>query len=244
MTLAPLPFAACSTPGPGHAYLYSPALGPTVRDLDPGTGAERAGVAAFVGPGEHVLGLAYEPYTDHLFIRLHPGNHVRVIDRPAGAVKREFLAPALPPGGHDLALRSRDRNVFFTDATGPALFRTDRHGALAAYIRLEGLQTPPWGVAHDALRDELLILAHETSDRVLRHALDGSALGEVPLSHPVQGISLGFDSDAREYFASLADGSAIGVFDEQGRLLRRLPRPAPERETFIDVGPRSLLRLF
>ena len=72
----------------------------------------------------------------------------------------------------------------------------------------------------------------------------GEALGEVRLAVPVRGVSLAFDTDARTYFASLADGSAIGVFDEQGRLLRRLPRPSGEHETFIDVGPRSLLRLF
>ncbi len=199
---------------------------------------------AFVGPGEHVLGLAYEPYTDHLFLRLFPGNHVRVIDRPARAIKREFVAPRLPLGGHDLAVRSRDRHIFFTDPTAPALFQTDPQGRLVAYHRLEGLDAPAWGLAHDPLRDELLVLARETSDRVHRFDARGRALGEVPLEEPVQGVSLGFDADARKFYASLADASAIGVFDEQGRLLRRLPRPAAERETFLDIGPRSLLRLF
>ncbi len=236
--------AGCSTPGPGHAYLYSPALGPTIRDIDPRDGDERAGVPTFVGVGEHVLGFAYDPYTDHLFIRMSPGNRVRVIDRPAGAIKREFHAPNLPPGGHDLAVRSRDRNLFFTDPTAPALFETDHNGRLEGYHRLEGLDAPAYGVAHDALRDELIVLAHKTSDRIHRFDLRGGALGQLALEVPVQGVSLGYDSAAREYFASLADGSAIGVFDAQGRLLRRLPRPAPDRETFIDVGPRSLLRLF
>lgn len=236
--------AACSTRGPGHAYLYSPALGPSIRDIHPGDGSERAGVPAYVEVGEHVLGLAYDPYTDHLFLRLAPGNHVRVIDRPAAAVKRGFIAPNLPIGGRDLAVRSRDRHLFFTDPTAPALFETDLHGKLENYLPLEGLVSPPWGLAHDPLDKELLVLAAAVSDRVHRFSEEGRALGEVLLSDPVQGLSLGFDADAREYYASLADASAIGVFDSRGRLLRRLPRPDPSRECFIDIGPRSLLRLF
>lgn len=242
--LLALSLTACSTPGPGHAYLYSPSLGPTIRDVDPLDGEERAGVPAFVGPHEHVLGLAYDPYTDHFFIRMFPGNLVRVVDRPAGVIKREFRAANLPLGGSDLAVRSRDRHVFFTDPTAPALFETDRNGELEAYLPLQGLSAPAWGVAHDPLRDELLVLAHRISDRVHRFDTRGRSLGELPLEVPVQGVSLAFDAAAREYFASLEDCSAIGVFDEQGRLLRRIPRPAPDRETFIDVGPRSLLRLF
>ena len=239
-----LSFSACSTPGPGHAYLYSPALGPTIRDVDPLTGEERASLRAFVTQGEHVLGMAYDPYTDHIFIRLFPGNRVRVIDRPADAIKRAFVAPALPMGGRDLAVRSRDRHIFFTDPTAPAVFETNINGELVRYHVLEGLDSPPWGIAHDPVQDELLVLAHQQSDRVHRFDRKGRALGEVMLETPVQGISLGFDADAREYFASLADASAIGVFDSRGRLLRRLPRPAPDPETFIDIGPRSLLRLF
>ena len=236
--------AGCSTPGPRHAYLYSPALGPTIRDVDPLSGDEKTGVPAYVDHGEHVLGMAYDPYTDHFFIRLFPGNQIRVIDRPAAAVKRSFRAPSIPLGGHDLAVRSRDRHLFFTDPTAPALFETDINGELEHYHKLEGLVAPAWGVAYDSLQDELLVLPFKQSDRVLRFSPTGARLGELPLEVPVQGMSLAFDAEAREYFASLADASAIGVFDARGRLLRRLPRPSPERETFIDVGPRSLLRLF
>jgi DNA-binding beta-propeller fold protein YncE len=243
-TLSLLFLAACSTPGPGHAYLYSRALGETIRDIDPLTGAERSALLSRVAPGEQVLGITYDPYTDHLFIRLFPGNHVRVVDRPANAIKRSFIAPNLPMGGHDLAIRSRDRHLFYTDPTAPALFETDLNGKLENYLPLEGLTLPPWGVAHDAVRNELLVLPTETSTVVKRFTAAGRAVGEVTLAAPVRGISLAFDADARTYFASLADGSAIGVFDEQGRLLRRLSRPSSDLETFIDVGPRSLLRLF
>lgn len=219
-------------------------MGETIRDIDPLTGAERGAFLSRVAAGELALGIAYDPYTDHIFIRLFPGNRILVVDRPANAIKRRFVAPNLPLGGHDLAIRSRDRHLFYTDPTAPALFETDLNGELENYLPLEGLTVPPWGVAHDALKDELFVLPTETSSAVKRFTLSGKALGEIPLEVPVQGISLGFDSDSRHFFASLADGSAIGVFDERGRLVRRLPRPSADRETFIDIGPRSLLRLF
>jgi hypothetical protein len=234
----------CSTPGKGHAYLYSPALAQTIRDIDPVTGAELAMVPSFIADNEPVLGMAYDPFTDHFFIRLFPGNRIRVIDRPAGAIKRQFTAPDLPMGGYDLAIRSRDRHLFFTDPNAPALYETNIEGKLERYIRLESLSSRPWGVAYDARNNELLVLASESSDHVYHFDRHGAALRTVKLERPVQGRSLAFDSDAREYLASLADGSAIGVFDLKGRLLRRLHRPDAIREVFIDVGPRSLLRLF
>lgn len=240
-----LGLTGCSTPGVAHAYLYSPAAGETtVRDIDPLTGAELAQIPAFANESEQVLGLAYDPYTDHLYLRIFPGNVVRVVDRPANRVKRVTVAPSLPLGGHDLAIRSRDRHLFFTDPNSPALIETELYGELENYIRLHGLDAPVWGVAYDAVADELLILPDQTSDRVLRYNLTGHPVGELPLEHAVQGASLAYDSVDRLYYASLADGSAIGVFDLKGRLLRRLPRPAAEREVFIDIGPRSLLRLF
>ncbi|MCU0793651.1 MAG: hypothetical protein MUE42_12560 [Opitutaceae bacterium] len=237
--------SGCSTPGPAHLYLYSPAAGEnSIRDVDPRSGAELAKIPAYNQPGEYLLGIAYDPFTDHLFLRLFPGNHVRVVDRPAAAIKRSFIAPNLPLGGHDLAIRSRDRHLFFTDPTGPALIETDHRGELVGHLVLTGLQRPVCGVAHDALADELLVLPDITGDRLLRYSLDGALVRETKLELPVQGYSLAYDSTTGETFASLADGSAIGVFDPQGRLLRRLSRPAANREVFIDTGQRSLLRLF
>jgi hypothetical protein len=239
-----LALGACSTPGPGHTYLHSPALGPTIRDIDPVTGRENAAVPAFLDLGDRVLALAYDHQTDHFFLRLHPGNYVRVVDRPARAIKRDFHILDLPPGGHDMALRARDRNFFFTVGDSPALLHTDFDGNPRGRITLQGLAAPAWGVAHDPATNELLILANEISDRVHRFTISGEPLRETVLAAPVQGKSLAYDAVTRTYFASLADGSAIGVFDQEGRLLRRLPRPAAERETFIAVGIRSLVRMF
>ena len=240
-----LALAGCSTPGTAHAYLYSPGISETtVRDVDPLTGAEIAQIPAFVQEGEQVIGLAYDPYTDHIFLRIFPGNRILVIDRPAGKVKRVFQAPNLPLGGHDLTIRPRDRHLFFSDPTGPALIETGLYGELEGYIRLAGLAGPVRGVAYDVVSDELLVLPAEVSAGVLRFSLKGEARGELRLEQPVQGNSLAYDAVDRCCYASLADGSAIGVFDAKGRLLRTLPRPAPDREVFLDIGPRSLLRLF
>ena len=239
-----LGLGGCSTPGPSHAYLYSPALGPTIRDINPLDGSESSKVVAFVHGGERALGLAYEPYTDHLFIRIFPGNRIRVIDRPAGKVKREIHVPSLPLGGRDFAIRSIDRHFFFTDPTAPAIIEIDLAGNLEGYIKLEGLEQPVWGVAHDQVSGELLILASETTDRIRRHGTDGALRSELKLERAVRGLSLAYDPVERLCFASLSDGSAIGVFDDRGRLVRSLPRPDPSRETFIAIGPRSLLRLF
>lgn len=237
-------FSACSTPGPAHGYLYSPTLGNTVRDIDPRSGKELAITPAFVESGERVVALAYDPFTDHLFLRIFPGNFVRVVDRPANAIKRTFRAPSLPLGGHDFAIRSRDRHFFFSSGLEAALIETNINGELRAHIPLVGLAAPVWGVAHDAERDELLVLAHEISDRVHRFRTDGTLVAELPLETAVSGVSLAYDAVTRTYFASLADGSAIGVFDAKGRLLRLLPRPSAEREMFIDIGARSLVRMF
>ena len=239
-----LAFTACSTPGPSHAYIYSPSQGNLVHDLDPATGKELATVPAYVRPGEEVVGFGYEPYTDHFFLRMSPGNFVRVVDRPAAAVKRVFDAPDVPSGRHDFAIRSRDRHFFFADPAAATLTETTLYGKVKGRIQLAGLAAPIWGLVYDPSARELLVLAEATSDRVYRFAMDGSVRGEVVLELPVQGVSLGYDPVEKTYFASLADASAIGVFDAQGRLLRRLPRPVTDQAVFIGLGPRSLLRLF
>lgn len=215
-----------------------------MRDLDPVTGKELVITPAFVAAGEEVAGLVYDPFTDHLFLRVQPGSYVRVVDRPANRVKRLFAVPGLPPEGHDFAIRSRDRHFFFSQTTMPALLETNINGDTDRFIPLEGLLEAPHGVAYDQIKDELLIVALVEDRRLRRHDLAGKFLGELTLEQAIDGRSIGYDSVERTFFASLADRSAIGVFDERGRLLRRLPRPDTERGVFIDVGPRSLLRMF
>lgn len=243
---AALTLGGCSTAGPSHAYVFSPARPETVADLDPASGVERASVPAYLGPEENVIAFAYDPYTDHFFFRIFPGNYVRVVDRPARRVKRDFLAEGVSVGGRDFAIRSRDRHFFFSDPLRPALIETNVEGKFVRVVELAGLTAPVHGVAHDLARDELLVLPEARGARLLRYTPDGALVSEIALAAPVDGLSLGFDSDQRAAFARLADEPAIGAFDERGALLRRLPLPAgaDAQKVFIDLGPRSLLRLF
>lgn len=227
-----------------HAYLFAPHLGETVRDVDAVTGAEITALPSYNQPLDEVHGLTYDPFTDHIFMRLQPGNRVRVLDRPAKAIKRSFSAPIEAVGGRDLAIRSANRNIFFTHRSEPVLVETDLNGVLVRILKLEGLSGEVWGVALDPVRDEILVLPESWGSEVRVFGMDGAARGRIALTEPVRGLSLAYDPDSEALFASLADGSAIGVFDRAGRLLRTLPRPAPGLEVFIDVGRRAALRLF
>ncbi|TAG33272.1 MAG: hypothetical protein EAZ36_00965 [Verrucomicrobia bacterium] len=147
-------------------------------------------------------------------------------------------------GGGDLAIRSRDRNLFFNDPTDAALVETTLFGEFVRKISLAGLTAPAQGVAYDAHRDEFLILPAAAGTRLLRYGLDGRALSALDLEQPVRGDALAYDSVEQSSYATLADGSAIGVFDGHGRLLRCLPLTDPTDTRLFDVGPRSFLRLF
>src|ERR1700690_1398515 len=79
--------AGCATPGALHVYSLASTAHETVRDTGPEGAVD---MPSFVAPNEILMGLAYDPFTDHFFLRLAPGNHFRVVDRPARAIKREF----------------------------------------------------------------------------------------------------------------------------------------------------------
>ncbi len=240
--LVPALFAAlvfltgCATPGLFHLYTSDSARPAAIVDSG---GPEPVDVPTFLAPDETLTGLAYDPFTDHLFLRLAPGNLIRVIDRPARAVKRTYVVAALPATmGGDLAVRPRDGRVFFAHPTSPALIQTDRFGEVRGTITLTTLTVPPEGVAYDTVTNRLLVL---TSGQTLTtHLLDGTWISGVRLERPVSPHSLAYDSEAQELYAPLAPPVAIGVFNLSGRLLRTVPTPA----TFLDLGPRSLLRLF
>src|SRR5476649_2756664 len=79
--------AGCATPGALHVYSLASAAHETVHDTGPEGATD---VPSFIAPDEILTGLAYDPFTDHFFLRLAPGNHFRVVDRPARTIKREF----------------------------------------------------------------------------------------------------------------------------------------------------------
>ncbi len=231
--------AGCATPGPNHTYVASRTR-ETVIDLPP-DGATNIEVPAYLKTQDALSGIAYDPFTDHLFLRVAPGNFVQVIDRPARKIKRRFTVEGLPPGGGDLAIRSRDRHLFFAHPDVPQVVETTLYGRLVRSIPLEDLSSPPTGVAYDQKRNHILILSGDA--RVVFYDTRGKRLEEISLERAVSPGSLAYDSAAGEIVAVLPGEPAVGFFDTQGRLLRTLPSGG-EPDAFIDVGPRSFIRMF
>lgn len=229
----------CATPGPLHVYTIGSTQQTTVRDV--AGDAPAADVPDFLDADETITGLAYDPFTDHFFLRLAPGNRIRVVDRPARAVKREFEAEGAPAtGGGDLTVRPRDGHIFLTHPSEPALIELNRFGKLVRSIPLAAPAGPPAGVALDSAHDQLLVLTGDSASRVTVHDLEGRLVATIALDRPVAAGALGYDAERRELYAPLLDGGAVGVFGEDGRLRRALAFPAK----FLDVGPRSFLRMF
>ena len=239
-TLALVAFggAGCATPGLLHVYIASSVQPSGIYDQGDAATVE---VPCFMAPDETLTGFAYDPFTDHLFLRLAPGNRVRVVDRPARAIKREFVAEGVPTtGGGDLAVRPRDGHLFIAHPTEPTVVELSRFGQLVRMIPLAAASAPPRGIAYDSIRNLLLVVGDASATRVSIYDLDGHLVATIPLTESIAPGSLGYDCEKRALYAPLAGGLAVGVFDETGQLRRTIPTPA----RFVDVGPRSFLRLF
>jgi uncharacterized protein YjiK len=232
---ATLLFSGCATPGPLHVYSLG-AVGAT-EISDRGESGTTA-TPSFVGSDEKVTGFAYDPFTDHFFLRLEPGYRIRVVDRPARAIKREFsIEDALPKSGGDLAVRPRDGHLFLLDPD--AVMETTRLGKLVRTFTLTGVQGTPGAIAFDMLRERLLVLGADGRNLTV-HDLNGARIGAARLA-TAAGPSLAFDAQKRELYAFLQSRPGeVGVFDEAGRLLRTIPAAGP----LVDVGQRSLIRVF
>jgi hypothetical protein len=235
---AALSGTGCATRGPLHLYTLTPAGARPVLDSGDGRTAE---APSFLEAGERVSGFAYDPFTDHFFLRLEPGHHIRVVDRPARAIKREFEIEGAPPGDGDLAVRPRDGHLFLLGAPPGLILETTRLGKRVGEFTLADIAGRPTGLAFDAAQDRLLALGAE-GQHVTVHDLQGRLVRALRLGQPV-GPSLAFDSDRREFYAPLRDRPGeIGVFDETGRFVRT--SPAPDAASLVDVGQRSFVRVF
>ena len=242
LALFALAVSGCATPGPNHTYVASIAQNP-VLDLHPDS--PTVAVPTYLTAGNTLYGIAYDPFTDHLFLRVYPGNFIRVIDRPARNIKRNFTVAGLPEGGGDLAIRSSDRHLFFAHPTLPALVESTLYGQFVRTLTLESLTGPPAGVAYDQKQDLLFILASGEPAQLSTYDPKGKHLGCVTLNRSVSQSSLAYDSVATEFYLRMRDEPAIGVFNRQGHWLRSLPLPATDpMGDFIDVGARSLIRMF
>ncbi len=237
--LAALAGGGCATPGPTHVYTAGRAHPETIRDTGPQATAE---VPAFTTAEEGLTGLAYDPYTDHLFLRLAPGHRIRVVDRPDRSIKREFTIPALAEaGGGDLAVRPRDGRIFFVCGAERFVVETDRFGEFVRRLTLDGLQAGVAGLAYDAVRHRLLVATTGTPAELRFHGLDGRLLQSADLGS-ARVKSLAYDAASREIHATVDGEPGIVVFNEEGRRLRHVPSGDPV--DFLDLGQRSFVRVF
>lgn len=233
--------AGCATPGPNRGYYLSSENTFYVMQFDPtDPAAPVTRQASYLRLLDVPFGMAYDPFTDHFFIRLNPGNRLHVVDRPDRSIKRVFKLNGfdMPAGAGDLAIRSRDRHLFLINPAAAELVEFDLNGG---YERTVSLDRPAKGVAYDQAHNRLLTLH---GPEVVVRGLDGGVLSTVTLARPVKAGGLAFDPAAREYFVPLAGADELGVFAEDGALLRTLPLPPESGWLSFDVGPRSLLRLF
>lgn len=231
--------SGCATPGPLHLYTLAPGSPATIRDV---TATAAVTLPSFLKPDETLVGFAYDPFTDHFFLRLAPGNEIRVVDRPARAVKRAFTVASLPtPSSGDLAIRPRDGHVFVAHPTEPAVIEFNRFGETIRTTKLASIRTPPRGLAYDSALDRLFTLHGGDLAYLTTHDLAGQRLASVSLDREVALSALGYDPTLREFYLLLTREPAVGIFSESGHLLRTLPLTDA---AFFDVGPRSFLRLF
>ncbi len=236
--LATLAFSGCATPGLLHVYSLPEPAAPTIADAGPENAAD---TPSFVAADESVVGFAYDPFTDHFFLRLAPGDAIRVVDRPARAIKREYkVAALLAPQGGDLAIRPRDGHVFAVMPGETSLVEFSRYGDFIGRVPLENTSAPIHSVAFDSANNRLVIFAGDAPTQISFHTPEGRRLSVLTADRPLAPGCLAFDADKQELYAPLANRSALGVFSTAGKLLREISAPPP----FFDVGPRSFLRLF
>lgn len=236
LPLLALTLAGCATKGPLHVYAIPGGGDRPIVDVGNGRTSQQD---SYLERGDQLTGFAYDPFTDHFFLRLAPGNRIRVVDRPARAIKREFDLATAPTrsGGGDVAVRPRDGHLFLLLPDSGEILETTRLGKVLRTITPAGIKERLSGLAYDSGRNHLLLL-DATGRRVTVHDPAGAFLRELQLAEPA-GPALAFDAEQREFYAPLASGG-LGVFDEEGRRVRTLDL----RGTFIDVGPRSFVRVF
>jgi hypothetical protein len=239
----------CATPGQPHMYaLGAPPDDGQVLDLAAADGALLGRVPSFVAVVGGAEAFAYDPFTDHFYIRRAQSNRFLVVDRPARAIKRSFEVAGWPAGRADLTVDPARQNLWLAEPDAPVLWETRRDGRLLRRLTLPGLSAPVTGLAYDVRGERLLIAGAVGLE--WRARADGRVLATFAPPQAIQPGILAYDAARGEIFAVAAEEGGAGlqtvvVFDATGVFLRRwaLPLDGPRIEG-LDVGDRALLRLF
>ncbi len=239
--------AGCASPGVAHLYqIRTGAIAVTnSAPSEPATAATPAAVTV-LWPGQEVVGLACDKNTDHLYLRLAPGNLIRVARRASG---RYFRYLRLPPEANsaapaDLGVRSSDRHLFLIVDNGAALLETNVRGEIVQRHPLPAELSPASGLAVEQSSGRLWLLIGSLHPEVVQLARSGEIATRRALDHAVQPGSLAHDETTGHFFAPLADGAHVGEFDSEGRLVRQHAAPAGDSTLVIDVAERSFARVF
>jgi hypothetical protein len=238
----------CSTSGPNHLYIAKGG-GEPIHDVSH-DGTPATEVPSRTTVEEKVLGLAYDFYTDELFVRLAPGNLVRVVDRPSQRLLRDMTLPELPPHtanpvSADLTIRSRNRHLFLVDADGRSIVEYSLFGEFLRRLAPEVGASSIGGLAFDQINDRLLVLLAGDHPVILTCTLDGREESRRELQKAVLPLSLAYDSTAQHFFVPLPGGKTVGVFDAQGHHLSTISPTATTGDvSALAAGERSFVRIF
>ncbi len=235
--------AGCATRGPMHLYLAGADGAPIIdRDLE---GDNHDALPGFLQEDETVVGLGYEYNTDYIWLRLAPGDTLLAIKR---SVRQEWYRYTLPPEfaasgatSLDLAVRAFDRMVYAALPEPGRVGKITRYGKVLPAIRPGETARAIGGLAWDQVNDRLLVLFADDGS-VVAHADEVRPVATVRFEAAVAPTSLAFDSNRQRYYVPLRDEPNLGEFDADGRLIERIPLPAPRQA--IDAGQRSAVRVF
>ncbi|WP_438483282.1 hypothetical protein [Oleiharenicola lentus] len=230
--------SGCATSGPNHLYATF-TTDSAIHDVTAGKD-----IPKIIRADDHVVGLAYDFNTDHLFARIAPAQIIRVIERPSGKILREMPLPIeLHATTHaDLAIRSSDRHLFAVHRDGRSIVELHLFGKTLRVFSLVGQTASIDGLAFDQRDGHLLVL---TGNLVVRYSVQGGEVDRVTLDAPInRPVSLGYDSHARHYFVPLDNGYEIGEFDANGQMLGITGGRPEGAITALDAGARSLVRVF
>lgn len=197
-------------------------------------------------PADRAVGLAYDRNTDHLFVRIAPGDRIRVIERPSG---RQFALIRLEGGAPaglaaDLAIRADDRHLFFLSESGGAIIETRLDGRAVRTDALPGDMSPAAGIAIDQRNNGILLLLRSPRGPVVVLNRERQEVSRFALRAEIAPTALAHDEATGHVYAPLRPGNAIGEFDRSGTLVREFSTAGSAPMIFVDAGQRAFVRLF